>query len=136
MVQRRQHLRLALEARHAALIIGERGRKDLDSDIAVQPRISRAIHFAHPARTQRADDLIRAETGSIRERHIESTLHRHAAAQIFEPVHHGFHRSAGLRGVALFDHQETLAVRRNVPARENCGGLPEQQLRISHPKSC
>ena len=36
-------------------------RQNLDCDRAIQPRVTRAIHFSHAARTQRRLDFIRSE---------------------------------------------------------------------------
>ena len=64
MVQRRERLRLALEPRQA-LGIGREGlRQHLQGNLAVQPRIARAIDLAHPARAEGGDDFVGAETGA------------------------------------------------------------------------
>ena len=49
MIQGRQDVRLALKAREAAGIVGERLGQHFDRDLAVQLRIARPIHLAHPA---------------------------------------------------------------------------------------
>ena len=49
MVQRREHLRFALEAREAIGIGGEGVRQDLDRDVAIELRVARAIDLAHAA---------------------------------------------------------------------------------------
>src|SRR5262249_17923057 len=58
MVQRREHLRFASESREPFRIEGERGGQDLDRDLALQLRVARAVHFAHPTRAERRDDLV------------------------------------------------------------------------------
>ena len=69
MVERAARARLVLEAPQALGIARERGGQHLDRDVAAEPRVARAVHLAHPARTKRADDLIRAEAGSRDQRH-------------------------------------------------------------------
>ena len=49
VIQRREHLRLALEPREPVRIGRERLGQHLDRDVAVQPRVARAIDLAHPA---------------------------------------------------------------------------------------
>jgi hypothetical protein len=73
VIQRREQLRLALEAREPLRIACDRLRQDFDRDVAIQRRIARAIDFAHPAGANRTDDLVRAETGADRE-HGEGAL--------------------------------------------------------------
>lgn len=48
MVERGQHLRLALEAGEALRIVGEGLRQDLDGDLALQPRVAGAVDLAIP----------------------------------------------------------------------------------------
>jgi hypothetical protein len=50
MIQRRDDFRFALEPRHSFRVSHERFGQDLDSDVAIEPRIARPIHFAHSAR--------------------------------------------------------------------------------------
>jgi hypothetical protein len=52
MVERRQHLRLALESRKPGGIGREGSRKDLERHVPVEPRIACAIHLAHAASAQ------------------------------------------------------------------------------------
>ena len=49
MVQRGEHLRLALEAGEAFGIVGERLGQDFDRDVAIELRVARPIHLSHPA---------------------------------------------------------------------------------------
>jgi hypothetical protein len=56
VIQRRQHLRLALEARETVLIKREDVREDCERHVAIQLG-SRVIHFAHTARAERGKDL-------------------------------------------------------------------------------
>ena len=52
MVERRENLRFALESRETVGIGREGIREDLERDVAIEPRIARAIHLAHAARAQ------------------------------------------------------------------------------------
>jgi peroxiredoxin len=70
MIERCQHLRLALQSRQSIGVVEERRGKRLDGDVAIQSRIARAIDFAHAAGAQRSGDLIGAESSSNRESHI------------------------------------------------------------------
>src|SRR4026209_880144 len=83
MIQRREHLRLAPEARHALLIMGERLRQDFDSDVTAEHRVMRPIHLAHAARADGREDLVRSETSPRCQRHKMSNNHTpldHSAA--------------------------------------------------------
>ena len=60
MIERREQLCLALEARDAVGIGRESIREKFQRDIAVEPRIARAIHLAHAARAESRHELIRA----------------------------------------------------------------------------
>ena len=56
MIQRRDGARFALEA------VAEFGGRLLDRDEAIEPRVARFVHLAHPAGTERARDFIRTES--------------------------------------------------------------------------
>ena len=64
MVERSEHLRLALEPRETIRILCERVREDLQRDLAVQLRIARAIHLAHAAGADGGEDFVRAEASA------------------------------------------------------------------------
>ena len=64
MVQRGQHLRLALETGEAIGIEREGVRHDLQRDLAIQLRVARAIHLAHAAGAEGGEDFIRADSGA------------------------------------------------------------------------
>ena len=57
MVQRREHFGFALEAGEAFGIVGEARREDFDRDVALQPRVARAIDLAHAAGAERCQHL-------------------------------------------------------------------------------
>ena len=64
MIQRRQGLRFAREAHDAVGIGREEVGKDLDRDLAIEPRITGAVHLAHSAGAERADDVVVREFGT------------------------------------------------------------------------
>jgi hypothetical protein len=61
MVKGREQFRFALKPREPIMIRGERGRKDLDRDLAFQLCVRRAKHLPHPAFANLRDNLIDAE---------------------------------------------------------------------------
>src|SRR5262249_40942149 len=73
MVQRGEHLGLALKPRKAIGVGRQLDRQDLDRDVPLQPCVGRAIHLTHSAGAERADNLVRAESRARRERHVRST---------------------------------------------------------------
>ena len=58
MAERGQHLRLAVEARHAVLVVREVLGQQLQRDVAVQARVGRAEHLSHAASPELAGDAI------------------------------------------------------------------------------
>jgi hypothetical protein len=62
MIQRLEHLCLALEPRQPIGIACDEAREELDCDVASQRRIARAIDFAHAAGAQEGQDLIHADS--------------------------------------------------------------------------
>jgi hypothetical protein len=58
MIQTRDGLRLAFETLFADGVIREMCRKNLDSDRALEARVTPAIYLAHPASAQRFHNLI------------------------------------------------------------------------------
>jgi hypothetical protein len=64
MVQRRKDLRLTFEPCQAISIERKRFREDLERHIAIELRVSRAIHFSHSARADRADDFVRPQSAA------------------------------------------------------------------------
>jgi hypothetical protein len=57
-------------------VVRERGGKNLDGDVASEPRIARAIDLAHAARADERDDFIRTEASAGREGHVAGRLYR------------------------------------------------------------
>ena len=62
MVQRREHFRFALKPREPIVVSGERGRQDLDRDLAFQLRVRRPEHLPHPAFANLRGDFVDPET--------------------------------------------------------------------------
>ena len=71
MIERREDLCFALEARHALGIQREGIGQDLDSDVATQSGVSGAIHLAHAAGTDSRHNLVRADTSAGEETHVQ-----------------------------------------------------------------
>src|SRR5438552_6002170 len=69
MVERRGRAHLLLEPLAAFRIRRQRGRQNLDRDVALQPRVACAIHFAHRAGADGGEDLIRPDAASGCESH-------------------------------------------------------------------
>ncbi len=69
MVERREHLGLALEAGEPVGVLRERGWQDLQRDIAMETGVAGAIDLAHSARADWDDDFIRAEASAGRKGH-------------------------------------------------------------------
>jgi hypothetical protein len=67
MIERREDLRLAMKAREPIRIARERGRQNLQRDVAIQLRIARPIHLAHTAGADGGDDFIRSESSACSE---------------------------------------------------------------------
>ena len=62
-------LRLALEARERVGVGREPRRQHLDRDVALEPRVARAIDLAHAARAEGRRDLVGAEASAGRHAH-------------------------------------------------------------------
>jgi hypothetical protein len=71
---RRQQTGFALETHQPFGIRPTQIREDLDGDVATEPRIVRAVHFAHPARAKDADDFIGAEARTDAQPHPVAEL--------------------------------------------------------------
>ena len=61
MIERGEHPRLAFEAGEPVGIVLERARQNFDRDLSAQPRVPRAVHFAHPTDAQQPLQLEDAE---------------------------------------------------------------------------
>ena len=69
MVEDPRGLGLLLEAAQPLRVLGERGRQDLDRDVAPEARVPRAVDLAHPSRADLREDLVGAEAGAGRDGH-------------------------------------------------------------------
>ena len=72
MVKGGDSARFAFEAAATAAIAGDLANQDLDGDVAAEPRVTRAIHLAHAAGTQRGEHFVRAEACSRCEGHFRN----------------------------------------------------------------
>ncbi len=70
VIEGRQHLRFALEAREAIGIAGKFDRQRLDRHVAPEPRVTSPPHFAHAALAERSGDGIWADMATGAERHV------------------------------------------------------------------
>ncbi len=61
---------LVLEAREARRIRAQRDGQRLDRDVPLEARVARAPDDAHPAGAERREQLVGAQPGSSRERHV------------------------------------------------------------------
>src|SRR5258705_13903220 len=69
MVQGGEELSFALEPREPLRVLSHRGQQHLDRDVAIQLRVARAIHLAHPTRPKQGDDFVRTEARTDGHRH-------------------------------------------------------------------
>jgi uncharacterized protein len=70
MIERREHLRLALESRHAFGVARECFGQDFQRHIAPELGIARAVDLAHPAGANRGKNLVWPEAIAGGERHL------------------------------------------------------------------
>ena len=69
MVERRDRARLAIEPIAQLRIGGELRGQHFDRDGAIEPRIARAIHLAHPTAAKQRQDLVSTEASAGSEGH-------------------------------------------------------------------
>ena len=69
MVQGREDFRFTSKSGEPLGISGERGRQHLDGNLALEVRVSGAIHLAHAAGAEQGDDLVGAEASAGGECH-------------------------------------------------------------------
>ncbi len=61
MIERSEDFGFTLKTGEPLAIVGDLSGQDFERDLALQLRITRAIHFAHPARAEGSDDFVRAK---------------------------------------------------------------------------
>ena len=61
---------IAPEAREAIGIADERIGQYFQGDVALQASVARAEHLAHPAGAEDREDVVSAEAGAGRQRHV------------------------------------------------------------------
>src|SRR5262249_33310817 len=59
-------------------------RQDLYCNVAMQAAVSSAIHFAHPALSERGKNLVRAEFIPCGYRHLDPSLSRRASLYLYK----------------------------------------------------
>src|SRR5260370_27872212 len=69
MVQRRGGAGVLVESLPALGVTGDRGGKDLQSEVAIEPGVASPPHLAHSSRSERREDLVGAEARAGGERH-------------------------------------------------------------------
>ena len=69
MIERRERRGFALEPREPIGIAGEEVRQDLERDVALQPRIARAVDLAHAAGANRVQHFVGPDHGTTRQTH-------------------------------------------------------------------
>jgi len=74
MIERRQQLRLALEAREPVAVGGERLRQQLEGHLAPELRVGGAVDLAHPTRADRGADPVVREAASAGEGQVGPSL--------------------------------------------------------------
>jgi hypothetical protein len=74
MIQRRDRARFTVEAVAQLRIGRERRWQNFDRDRAIEPRVARPIHFAHPARANERDDFVDTKLRSCWQSHAVKRL--------------------------------------------------------------
>jgi hypothetical protein len=74
VVQARDRPRFFFEPAQPIGLFGDMRRKDLDSDLAAESAVTRPIHLAHPAGSERRHNFIGPESGASCQRHLEPTI--------------------------------------------------------------
>src|SRR6516165_6328716 len=66
MIERRKHVRFAVEAREPIRVAREHLRQPLERDVTIELRVSGAIDLAHAAFADFGDDIVRSEAAANR----------------------------------------------------------------------
>lgn len=74
MIQRGCRTRLLLEAAQPVTFGRRKPRQDLDSDIAIQPRVPGTIHLTHASRPNQRDDFVVIDELVWIERHLRDYI--------------------------------------------------------------
>ena len=69
MIERREYLRLALEAFHPLGILREILRKHFDHDVTLQFGVARTVDLTHAPNPNESDDLVATKLRAFRKRH-------------------------------------------------------------------
>jgi hypothetical protein len=70
MIERSQHLGLALEAGHAFAVAQERRGQDFQRDVTLERGVAGFVHLAHPALPEQGYDFVVPEFVADGERHV------------------------------------------------------------------
>lgn len=70
MIQRREELRLPPEPSQPICVVREGIRQDFEGDLATELLVVGAVHLAHPAFAEEADDAISAEGRAGSQGHV------------------------------------------------------------------
>jgi hypothetical protein len=70
----RERLRFAREARQPIGIGREQLRQDLQRDIAIELRVTRAVDLSHPAGAKWGEDFVRTDSGASRQGHAAKLI--------------------------------------------------------------
>ena len=117
MIQRREDLRLALEAGQPLRVRREGIRQHLDGDVPLERRVARSLDLAHAAFADQGGDFVGAEARATRlQRH---SIRRHETFQLFKPVLHDDNLRRRGRLFGFLDHQKALAIGRDVISDSN-----------------
>ncbi len=87
VIDGRQRLRFAREPREPVGIAGERVGQDLQRDVAIELRIARTEHLAHPACADAGDDFVDAEARAGSEGQTAGSIAVSARELISHAVH-------------------------------------------------
>ena len=121
MIERGEELRFPAEAREAIGIVGDGGEQDFDRDVAIQLRVPRAIHFAHPAGADGSKNFVRADPRPGGQRRWDPSSHARSSSAVIEP--------ARIR-VARWTRSSSMATR--IAKSSSSGAMPKraQMLRM------
>src|SRR5207244_681859 len=94
VVERRGHACLPFEARPNLGVLRHSRGQNLDCNVTAEPRVARAVDFAHAARAERGDDLVGAEASVSGEWHRGSLPHGEATREVSRGLLrlHSWHR--------------------------------------------
>src|SRR5580765_3433528 len=72
--------RLPIEAPLGLRVTHTPGGQDLDSDVAIEPRVLRAVNLTHPSSADGGDDLVGTKASPGSERHLSGVSIRRSSS--------------------------------------------------------